>query len=46
MQDYQTALGVLQQHWDTWITENDFIAMAAAGLTHIRSVHSFPPSLT
>ncbi|KAH8994868.1 glycoside hydrolase [Lactarius akahatsu] len=36
LQDDQTALGVLQQHWDTWITENDFIAIAAAGLTHVR----------
>jgi hypothetical protein len=31
MQDYQTALGVLMQHWDTWITEDEFIAMAGAG---------------
>ncbi|KAH9068330.1 glycoside hydrolase [Lactarius deliciosus] len=36
LQDDQTALGVLQQHWDTWITEQDFIAIAAAGLTHVR----------
>lgn len=36
MQDYQTALGILQQHWDTWITEDDFIAIARAGLTHVR----------
>jgi glucan 1,3-beta-glucosidase len=36
LQDYQTALSVLQQHWDTWITEDDFIAIAGAGLTHVR----------
>ncbi|KAI0264501.1 glycoside hydrolase [Gloeopeniophorella convolvens] len=36
MQDFQTAQGVLQQHWNTWITEDDFIAIAAAGLTHVR----------
>jgi aryl-phospho-beta-D-glucosidase BglC (GH1 family) len=36
MQDHDTALGVLQQHWDTWMTEEDFIAIAAAGLTHVR----------
>lgn len=36
MQDYQDALNVLVQHWDTWITEEDFIAIAAAGLTHVR----------
>lgn len=38
MQDYQTALGVLQQHW-TWITEEDFIEIAGAGLTHVRRVY-------
>lgn len=36
LQDFPTALDVLQQHWDTWITEDDFIAIAAAGLTHVR----------
>ncbi|KAH7886065.1 glycoside hydrolase family 5 protein [Phlebopus sp. FC_14] len=35
-QDYNTALGVLQNHWDTWITESDFAAIAAAGLNHVR----------
>ena len=36
MQDDEDALYVLQQHWDTWITEEDFVAIAAAGLTHVR----------
>ncbi|KDN44126.1 glycoside hydrolase family 5 protein [Tilletiaria anomala UBC 951] len=26
----------LQKHWDTWITENDFSQIAAAGLNHVR----------
>lgn len=33
-QDYNTALTKLQQHWDTWITEADFSAIAAAGYEH------------
>ncbi|KAJ3838851.1 glycoside hydrolase family 5 protein [Lentinula raphanica] len=36
MQDHATALGVLQNHWNTWITESDFEAIAAAGLNHVR----------
>lgn len=36
MQGYQSALNVLVQHWENWITEEDFIAIAAAGLTHVR----------
>ncbi|KII89968.1 glycoside hydrolase family 5 protein [Plicaturopsis crispa FD-325 SS-3] len=36
MQDTNTALGVLTNHWDTWITEDDFDAIAAAGLNHVR----------
>ncbi|KAK7033111.1 glycoside hydrolase family 5 protein [Favolaschia claudopus] len=36
MQDSDTALSVLQNHWETWITEDDFTAIAAAGLTHVR----------
>ncbi|KAI9570306.1 glycoside hydrolase family 5 protein [Boletus coccyginus] len=35
-QDYNTALSVLQNHWNTWITESDFSAIAAAGLNHVR----------
>jgi len=30
------ALAVLQQHWSTWITENDFQDIANAGLNHVR----------
>ncbi|KAJ7494713.1 glycoside hydrolase family 5 protein [Mycena galericulata] len=36
LQDPATALSVLQNHWATWITEDDFIAIAAAGLNHVR----------
>ncbi|KAF7374908.1 Glycoside hydrolase family 5 protein [Mycena sanguinolenta] len=36
MQDSATALSVLQNHWATWITEDDFAAIAAAGLNHVR----------
>ncbi|KAG6910487.1 hypothetical protein DXG01_009906 [Tephrocybe rancida] len=35
-QDHGKALGVLQNHWNTWITEADFQAIAAAGLNHVR----------
>ncbi|KAG6907273.1 hypothetical protein DXG01_009647 [Tephrocybe rancida] len=35
-QDTDEALGVLQNHWNTWITEADFQAIAAAGLNHVR----------
>ena len=31
LQDRKTALDTLQNHWDTWITESDFAAIAAAG---------------
>ncbi|OCB84685.1 glycoside hydrolase family 5 protein [Sanghuangporus baumii] len=30
------AREVLQQHWETWITEDDFKAIKAAGLNHVR----------
>ncbi|KAI0749793.1 glycoside hydrolase [Daedaleopsis nitida] len=36
MQDHDHALNVLQNHWDTWITEDDFAAIKAAGLNHVR----------
>ncbi|TBU33304.1 glycoside hydrolase [Dichomitus squalens] len=36
MLDADYALDVLQNHWDTWITEDDFAAIAAAGLNHVR----------
>ncbi|PBK75640.1 glycoside hydrolase [Armillaria solidipes] len=36
LQDYGQALAVLEEHWDTWITEDDFAAINAAGLNHVR----------
>ncbi|KAI0785373.1 exo-beta-1,3-glucanase [Irpex lacteus] len=36
LQDRNTALNTLTQHWNTWITESDFAAIAAAGLNHVR----------
>ena len=38
MQDPSTAQQVLQQHWATWYTADDFAAMKAAGLNHVRCV--------
>lgn len=35
-QSRATATNKLQQHWSTFITENDFAQMAAAGLNHVR----------
>ncbi|KAK0216153.1 exo-beta-1,3-glucanase [Armillaria fumosa] len=35
-QDTDTAGNALTEHWDTWITESDFIGIAAAGLNHVR----------
>ncbi|ETW87145.1 glycoside hydrolase family 5 protein [Heterobasidion irregulare TC 32-1] len=35
-QSYPTALSKLQNHWNTWITEQDFADIAAAGLNHVR----------
>ncbi|KAF8625182.1 hypothetical protein AX15_005491, partial [Amanita polypyramis BW_CC] len=39
-QDSTTALNTLKNHWNTWITESDFAAIAAAGsyrsLNHVR----------
>ncbi|KAH7930933.1 glycoside hydrolase family 5 protein [Leucogyrophana mollusca] len=35
-QDLDTATSVLQNHWNTWITETDFANIAAAGLNHVR----------
>ncbi|KAG8848435.1 exo-1,3-beta-glucanase [Tulasnella sp. 330] len=35
-QSYSQASGVLQNHWDTWITEGDFAAISQAGLNHVR----------
>lgn len=36
MQSKATATAALQTHWNTWITESDFKAIAAAGLNHVR----------
>jgi glucan 1,3-beta-glucosidase len=36
MQDPDVALQALTNHWETWITEDDFIEMQAAGLNHVR----------
>ncbi|KZT07815.1 glycoside hydrolase family 5 protein [Laetiporus sulphureus 93-53] len=36
LQDHDEALSVLQNHWQTWITEHDFVAIKAAGLNHVR----------
>ncbi|ESK85922.1 glycoside hydrolase family 5 protein [Moniliophthora roreri MCA 2997] len=36
LQDRGTATNRLRQHWDTWITEQDFRDIAAAGLNHVR----------
>ncbi|KIY52257.1 exo-beta-1,3-glucanase [Fistulina hepatica ATCC 64428] len=35
-QDVEIATTALKQHWDTWITEDDFAQIAAAGLNHVR----------
>ncbi|THV07412.1 glycoside hydrolase family 5 protein [Dendrothele bispora CBS 962.96] len=34
--DFNASLEMLQNHWNTWITEDDFIAIAEAGLNHVR----------
>ncbi|RXK41132.1 glucan 1,3-beta-glucosidase [Tremella mesenterica] len=36
LQNRGKAQAALRQHWDTWITESDFAAIAAAGLNHVR----------
>jgi len=36
MQDTNTAFQTLQNHWNTFITEADFQAIANAGLNHVR----------
>ncbi|PPQ67919.1 hypothetical protein CVT25_000331 [Psilocybe cyanescens] len=35
-QDHDKALATLRHHWNTWITESDFAAIADAGLNHVR----------
>lgn len=34
--DRAAALELLTEHWETWITEDDFIAIREAGLNHVR----------
>jgi len=34
--DPDTVQDILQTHWQTWITEDDFQAIKAAGLNHVR----------
>ncbi|TFY53027.1 hypothetical protein EVJ58_g9680 [Rhodofomes roseus] len=36
LQDTATATSALQNHWNSWITEQDFADIAAAGLNHVR----------
>ncbi|KAH9923655.1 glycoside hydrolase superfamily [Fomitopsis serialis] len=36
LQDTATATSALQNHWNTWITEQDLADIAAAGLNHVR----------
>ena len=36
-QDAAVATSVLQTHWNTWITEADFVAIAAAGYISLGS---------
>ncbi|KAJ7757809.1 glycoside hydrolase family 5 protein [Mycena maculata] len=36
LQSSPTATATLTNHWNTWITESDFAAIAAAGLNHVR----------
>ncbi|KAG6888794.1 hypothetical protein C0995_005979 [Termitomyces sp. Mi166 len=35
-QDHAKAYRTLKAHWDSWITEADFRAIAGAGLNHVR----------
>ncbi|KZT73339.1 glycoside hydrolase family 5 protein [Daedalea quercina L-15889] len=36
LQDTATATSALQNHWNTWITEQDLADIAGAGLNHVR----------
>lgn len=35
-QDTAVAQSILEKHWDSWITEDDFAAISKAGLNHVR----------
>jgi aryl-phospho-beta-D-glucosidase BglC (GH1 family) len=39
LQDATVAKAALVKHWDTWITEDDFKAIAAAGCVLVVLVH-------
>jgi len=39
LQDADKARQMLEEHWKTWITEDDFVQIAAAGLNHVRYVY-------
>ena len=39
LQDPSVAKAALVQHWDTWITQDDFTAIAAAGYVLVVLVH-------
>jgi len=41
-QDVVTATAALRAHWDTWITENDFANIAAAGYIYVLCFRYFP----
>lgn len=34
--DYDTAQAMLETHWKTWYTEDDFAAISKAGLNFVR----------
>ncbi|KLO17187.1 glycoside hydrolase family 5 protein [Schizopora paradoxa] len=36
LQSFDVANQTLQQHWATWITADDFVAIQEAGLNHVR----------
>ncbi|KAF9449533.1 glycoside hydrolase family 5 protein [Macrolepiota fuliginosa MF-IS2] len=36
MMDPDAAQALLKSHWQSWITEDDFAAISAAGLNHVR----------
>lgn len=38
MMGYDTAQEMLEQHWATWYTQDDFMQIAAANLNFVRQV--------
>jgi glucan 1,3-beta-glucosidase len=45
LMDPKNASALLEKHWESWITEDDFAAIAAAGLNHVRCAFYHPVSL-